>query len=127
MPDYDNDDLSRDIPQVSRRARVYKLEDNGASDAARRRRQHKEGIATAKMMIRDIIRRQLGQTGLPPMDPDIAKERMERWLARIDMLKAKLQDERPAPRTVAPVARRVAREDRRRRKAALKQSTKGKR
>lgn len=121
MPDYDRD-LSRSVPQVAHRARAYKLEDNGASDAARRRRQHKEGIATAKSMIRDIIKRQLGQTGLPPMDPDIAGRRLEGWLSRIEELKAKLQAEGASTRMIAPVARRVAREDRRRRKNASTQA-----
>lgn len=123
-PDHE-DDLSRSMPQVSRRARAYKLEDNGASDAAHQRRRHKEGIAAARNMIRDINKRQSGQSGRPPLDPDVADKALRRWQERIDMLKQKLQDERPSARLIAPVARRVAREDRRRRRAELKQNKQG--
>lgn len=121
----DHDDLSASMPQVSHRARAYKLEDNGASDAAHLRRQHKEGIGTARNMIREINKRQAGQSGRPPLDPDDAEEALRRWQERIDMLKQKLQDERPAARIIAPVARRVAREDRRRRRIELKHKKQG--
>lgn len=121
----DHDDLSRSMPQVSHRARAYKLEDNGASDAAHLRRRHKEGIGAARTMIRDLNRRQAGQSGWPPLDPDDAEEALRRWQERIDMLKQKLQDERPSVRIIAPVARRVAREDRRRRRAELKHKEQG--
>lgn len=115
--------LADRIKQVSRRARAYKLEDDGASDLARRKRALRESIAHRKLMIADIEKRQAGGSRLPPHDPAFAERVTAAHREAIRDLKEKLAAVGPAGPVIAPVARRVAREDRRRAKKAQNQPT----
>jgi len=109
--------LARRFPQVAVRARLYRLEDDGASDLARRKRAAKDRgpdvVERHERAIAAIEKRQRGESALEPVDPKIAEIRIESHRKAIRRHKAGL-DEIPAVNVVAPVARRVAREDRRR-------------
>ncbi|BCW71878.1 hypothetical protein [Arthrobacter sp. NicSoilB8] len=108
--------LADRFPQVAVRARMYKLEDDGASDLARRKRAAKDRgpdvVARHAQAIAAIEKRQRGETALDPVSPKIAEIRIESHRRAIRRYKAGL-DVIPAVNVVAPVARRVAREDRR--------------
>lgn len=111
------ENLAERFPQVAVRARMYRLEDDGASDLARRKR-HAKGrdvIAQHENAIAAIEKRQAGDTFLTPHPPEIAAKRIAAHRAAIRRQEAGLNDI-PAVNVVAPVARRVAREDRRRAK-----------
>ncbi|WP_235778880.1 hypothetical protein [Sinomonas notoginsengisoli] len=105
--------LAERIPGVARRARVYGLEDDGASDLARRRRWARDRVA--------FLRRSIAELEAQPREGVFAKltdEKAERLLAAY---RAKLPEAEeakdaigPAVNVVAPVVRRVQREDRRR-------------
>lgn len=108
------------FPQVAVRARLYRLEDDGASDLARRKRAAKDagdGVARRDAAIRALEKRQRGESTLEPLDPVIAEIRIESHRKAIRRHQAGL-DESPAVNVIAPVARRVAREDRRRERRA---------
>jgi hypothetical protein len=111
------ENLAARFPQVAVRARMYRLEDDGASDLARRKRAAKgrDIIAQHQKAIAAIEKRQAGDTFLDPYPPEIAAKRIEAHRAAIRRQEAGLNDV-PAVNVVAPVARRVAREDRRRTK-----------
>ncbi|HEX9088233.1 MAG TPA: hypothetical protein VF867_11960 [Arthrobacter sp.] len=106
--------LADTVKQASRRARIYRLEDDGASDLARRKRSLKESIASRKMIIFRIEQRQAGATGLPPRPGDEAERFIAAHSEAIRDLKEQLAAAGPATAILAPMARRVAREDRRR-------------
>lgn len=110
------EDLSERFPQVAVRARLYRLEDNGASDLARRKRAAKDSAANSRLAIKAIQKRQAGYSRLPPMDQETA----DAWIAAH---RQRIADHEsgdtaigPTVNVTAPVARRVAREDRRRRR-----------
>ncbi|ACL42238.1 hypothetical protein Achl_4287 (plasmid) [Pseudarthrobacter chlorophenolicus A6] len=108
--------LAERFPQVAVRARLYRLEDDGASDLARRKRSVKDSIASRKDIIARIRKRQAGKTNLPPRPQEEADRTIAAHQEAIRRLEAKKPDVAPAVNIVAPVARRVAREDRRRAK-----------
>lgn len=110
------ENLADRFPQVAVRARIYKLEDDGASDLARRKRALRESIAHRKLMIADLQKRQAGESRLPPHDPEFAARVTAAHRNAIRELKEKLAAVGPDTNVLAPVARRVAREDRRRAK-----------
>lgn len=111
-------DLSVRIPQVAHRARAYKLEDNGASDQAQRKRWAKGSIRTSKYFVSQIRLRQEGRSSNPPYPPEVAERLIQGHLDHIEEVRQKIRDSRPTAPLIAPVSRRVAREDRRRRRAA---------
>lgn len=114
-----DENLAGRFPQVAVRARMYKLEDNGASDLARRKRAAKDRgpdvVERHERAIAAIERRQRGEAALEPVSPEIAEIRIESHRKAIRRHQAGL-DEVPEVNIVAPVARRVDREDRRRRR-----------
>lgn len=116
------------FPQVAVRARMYRLEDDGASDLARRKRAAKDRgpnvVERHEKAIAAIEMRQRGESAHEPVDPRIAEIRIESHRKAIRRHKAGL-DELPAVNIIAPVARRVAREDRRRTKRQQTKSPKG--
>lgn len=109
----DDENLADLIPAVARRARAYGLEDDGASDLARRRRWARDRVA--------FLRQSIAELEAQPRQGMFAKvsdEKAERLLAAY---RAKLPEAveakgevGPAVNVVAPVVRRVQREDRRR-------------
>lgn len=116
--------LADRFPQVAVRARLYKLEDDGASDLPRRKRAAKDRgrnvVERHEKAIAAIEKRQRGESGLDPVSPEIAEIRIEAHRKAIRRHKAG-PNEAPTVNIVAPVARRVAREDRKReRKASRK-------
>ena len=113
-------DLSADIPQVAHRARAYGLEDNGASDQAHRKRQAKGTIRASKYFISQIRLRQEGRTSSTPYPPEVAERLIQGHLDHISEARQSIRDSRPTTPLIAPVARRVAREDRRRRRRTAK-------
>lgn len=100
--------------QASRRARLYRLEDNGASDLAHRRRAAKDSIATHREMIARIEARQAGNSHLPPHPQDLADRLITGHRDAIRKLAKTRAEVGPAVNIIAPMTRRVAREDRRR-------------
>lgn len=111
------EDLSVRFPQVAVRARLYRLADDGASDRARRRRAAKDSAANSRYAVEAILKRQAGETRFPPLDPKTAARMIEGRRRRIEDYENGSRPNGPSPRIIAPVARRVAREDRRRRRA----------
>lgn len=114
------ENLADRFPQVAVRARLYRLEDDGASDLAQRKRARKDAgdvVARRKAAIEAIEKRQRGESRLQPLDPVIAAARIESHRRAIRRHEAGL-DDLPAVNVLAPVARRVAREDRRRERKA---------
>jgi hypothetical protein len=113
------ENLADRFPQVAVRARMYKLEDDGASDLARRKRASKDRgpnvVERHEKAIAAIEKRQRGESTLEPVDPKIAEIRIESHRKAIRRHQAGL-DQVPTVNVLAPVARRVAREDRRRAK-----------
>lgn len=111
------ENLAGRFPQVAVRARMYRLEDDGASALARRKRAAKDRgpdvVARHERAIAAIERRQRGESALEPVAPEIAEARIESHRKAIRRHQAGL-DQTPAVNVLAPVARRVAREDRRR-------------
>lgn len=99
------------------RARLYRLEDDGASDLAHRKRTAKDRgrnvIERHEKAIAAIEKQQRGESALEPVDPRIAEIRIESHRKAIRRHQAGL-DDAPAVNIVAPVVRRVPREDRRR-------------
>lgn len=115
----DQPNLVAEIPQVSRRARAYKLTDDGASDRARRRRLAKavkDSPERRRAAIESIRKRQAGGSDLRPLPSERAAHLISWHEKAIRQMESGL-DAIPAP-VIAPVARRVAREDRRRTKKA---------
>lgn len=112
------ENLASRFPQAAVRARMYRLEDGGASDLAHRKRSLKESIASRKLSIAQIQNRQAGKTGLPPRPQGEADGLIARHRAAIRELKEKLTDIGTSTPVIAPMTRRVAREDRRRERNA---------
>lgn len=112
------EDLSVRFPQVAVRARLYRLEDDGASDLAHRKRAVKESAANSRLAIKAIQKRQAGEGRLPPMDQETADTMIASHRERIAELEARADAIGPDVNLTAPVARRVAREDRKRRRRA---------
>jgi hypothetical protein len=108
------ENLADRFPQAAVRARMYKLEDNGASDLAHRKRSLRESIATRRAIIYRIEQRQAGATDLPPRPHEEAERFLAAHREAIRNLKEKLAYLAPAVPVIAPMTRRVAREDRRR-------------
>jgi small-conductance mechanosensitive channel len=106
--------LAERYPQAAVRARLYRLEDDGASDLARRKRSIKESIATRRDTITRIEERQAGKTNLPPRPQEQADQFIAAHREAIRKLEERLADVAPAANIIAPMTRRVAREDRRR-------------
>jgi hypothetical protein len=110
------EDLSERFPQVAVRARLYRLEDDGASDLARRKRAAKDSAANSRRAIKALQKRQAGEGRLPPMDHDTADRMIAAHRQRIADRESGATTVGPAVNVTAPVARRVAREDRKRRR-----------
>ncbi|WP_427019328.1 hypothetical protein ACQCSX_22485 (plasmid) [Pseudarthrobacter sp. P1] len=106
--------LAATVPQVSRRARAYNLEDDGASDLSRRKRAAKDSAANRRQFIAAIEQRQAGQGPFPPRDPEVAARLIDAHRQVIRAHETQRDAASPAANIIAPVARRVAREDRRR-------------
>lgn len=114
----DGPDLSRDTPRADRRARLYKLEDDGASEAAERKRRARNAIASAERAIERIHDRQNHLHPLPPMDQYEAGALITRYNGVIRTNREVIDEAGVTSSLIAPMTRRVAREDRRRRRAA---------
>lgn len=112
--------LAERFPQAAVRARLYRLEDDGASDLARRKRSVKDSIASRKDAIARIEARQAGETNLPPRPQEEADRFIAGHQEAIRKLETKKPDVGPAVNIIAPMARRVAREDRRRARKSAK-------
>jgi small-conductance mechanosensitive channel len=108
------ENLAARFPQAAVRARMYRLEDDGASDLARRKRSLRESIAARRAIILQIEQRQAGAGKLPPRPQGEAERFIAGHREGIRELKAKLAALAPATPVIAPMTRRVAREDRRR-------------
>lgn len=106
--------LATVVPQAAHRARVYDLEDNGAADLAHRKRALRESIASSRAMIFRIEQRQAGADVHPPLPPETAERLLAGHRKAIAERKEKLATIAPAAPLIAPMTRRVAREDRRR-------------
>lgn len=119
--------LVKEIKRIDFRARAYKLSDDGASDQARKRRFAKEAKANGrdassveyhKKAIAAIRRAQEN-----PNVSEAIRKNYELWISRHEQEIRQLESldtpelvTKPAVRVVAPIARRVRREDRRRTK-----------
>lgn len=112
--------LAVNTPQVAHRARAYKLEDNGASDMAHRKRDLKNSIANSRRTIAGIRDRQNGLSVFPPLDQSSAGFLIAKHHEHIRVCEEKITELRPGSPLIAPVTRRVAREDRRRSRRAKK-------
>lgn len=108
------ENLADRVKQASRRARLYGLEDDGASDLAQRKRSAKDSIANRRYLIQRIEERQAGLTSLPPRPQDEADRFIAAHLEAIKKLEDAKPEIGPAVNILAPMTRRVAREDRRR-------------
>lgn len=108
------ENLAGRFPQAAVRARLYRLEDDGASDLAHRKRSLRESIASRKMVIFRIEQRQAGATDLLPRPQEEADRFIAGHREAIRELKEKLAALGTAAPVIAPMTRRVAREDRRR-------------
>lgn len=119
--------LIKEIKRIDFRARAYKLSDGGASDQARKRRFAKEAKSSGRdpssveyhKKAIDALRRVQDK----PETVERFREVSEVWIARheqeirrLESLDAPELVTKPAVRVVAPIARRVRREDRRRMK-----------
>jgi len=113
-----DEQLAERFPQTAVRARLYRLEDDGASDLARRKRSVKVSISNRKDTIARIRKRQAGETNLPPRPQEEADRYIAAHQEAIRKLEETKPDVGPAVNIVAPTNRRVAREDRRRAKRA---------
>ncbi|GAA4033168.1 hypothetical protein GCM10023063_15750 [Arthrobacter methylotrophus] len=112
------ENLAGTVKQASRRARIYRLADDGASDLAHRKRSLKESIANRKLLIACIEKRQAGETGQLPRSQEEADRFIAAHREAIRDLKERLAGAAPANPAIAPMTRRVAREDRRRERKA---------
>jgi hypothetical protein len=74
----------------------------------------KDSIASRKELIAQIEKRQAGETSLPPRPQEEADRFIAGHQEAIRKLEAKKPDVGPAVNIIAPMTRRVAREDRRR-------------
>lgn len=120
--------LARTMPQAAHRARAYNLEDNGASDLAHKRRNFKnrssksvqEQIEAERSLIERYKKRLSNPNDVCP------SATIERWIAasekRIRSLESGREELRPDATLIAPMTRRVAREDRKRAKKTKKLS-----
>jgi hypothetical protein len=106
--------LAERFPQAAVRARLYRLEDDGAADLAHRKRAIKDRIATRRMLIAKIEERQAGQSRFPPLPQEDAERFIAAHRDAIRRLEEQKADLGPASPVIAPMTRRVAREDRRR-------------
>ncbi|QOD06018.1 hypothetical protein [Pseudarthrobacter sp. BIM B-2242] len=126
-PYYDNlrasgENLADRVKQASRRARLYDLEDDGASDLAQRKRSAKDSIATRRYLIKRIEDRQAGRANLPPRPQEEADNFIAAHLEAIKRLEEAKPEIGPAVNVLAPMTRRVAREDRRRSRRTKKRA-----
>lgn len=117
--------LVKEIKRIDFRARAYKLSDDGASEQARKRRFAKEAKSSGrdpssveyhKKAIAALRRIQAN-----PETVERFREVSEGWIARHEQEIRQLESVdtpelvvKPTVRVVAPIARRVRREDRRR-------------
>lgn len=118
--------LAAPYPQVSTRARLYKLQDDGAARAAQRRRDARnrhgtDPVAEHRADIERILARQAGTTKLAPLSEASACGSLGCTNA-IRRHQSAFDATAPAVNLIAPVARRVAREDRRRKAAEQRKS-----
>lgn len=112
--------LAAETPQVSHRARAYKLEDDGASGMAHRKRDLKNSIANSRRSIAAIRDRQNGLSVFPALDQERAGYLITKHNEHIRACEEKIAQLRPGSPLIAPVTRRVAREDKRRSRRAKK-------
>lgn len=116
------ENLAARIPQVARRARVYRLEDNGASKLAQRKRDAKSSIyrtdpvARHERAIAAIEARQAGLTQAQPLNRSVAEHWIRGHRRAIRAHLSGLDAIAPTVKVIAPITRRVAREDRRRKR-----------
>lgn len=119
--------LVKEIKRIDFRARAYKLSDDGASDQARARRRAKDekardrdpsSIKYHKNAIAAIRRAQENPkvTGKIRDNYDLWIVRHEQEIRRLESLDSPELIVKPTVRVVAPISRRVRREDRRRTK-----------
>jgi hypothetical protein len=112
--------LAADVPQVSRRARAYKLSDDGASEQALRRRYAKDrkaargGASVLEYHRAAIDRITARQAGPKPVSEEMAAHWIRRHEKAIRDHLAGRDADRPVVRVVPPIVRRVQREDRKR-------------
>lgn len=112
--------LAKEIPQAHRRAHAYGLKDDGGIKWSRDRRARKNRRRNLKLAIAEMERRLAGPEQKTIHGRTIVYDKDE-IRARLERLHAALRelDEtsgQGTPRVIAPMTRRVAREDRRRSK-----------
>lgn len=123
--------LVKEIKRIDFRARAYKLADDGASDQARKRRFAKEaksnGRDPSSVEYHKKAIAALRKIQEKPETVERFREVSEIWIARheqeIRQLESLEEPElvvKPTVRVVAPIVRRVRREDRRRTKLEKK-------
>ncbi|MCU6481932.1 hypothetical protein [Arthrobacter sp. A2-55] len=102
------------VKRADQRAHLYDLEDDGASALAQTKRRLKGAIATRRAIIAELRTGKAAAARGLVRDPMLVADQIMKHEARIIELRAAL-DSLPAPGVLAPMTRRVAREDRRRR------------
>lgn len=121
----DDRNLVKEIKRIDFRARAYKLSDDGASDQALKRRYAKEARAAGRDPSSVEYHKKAIESAQKvqsrPDTSDRLRELSETWIAnhekeirRLESLDTPEVITKPAVRVVAPIARRVRREDRRR-------------
>jgi hypothetical protein len=119
--------LVKEIKRIDFRARAYKLSDDGASDQARKRRFAKDaksnGRDPSSIEYHKKAIAALRKVQDKPETVERFREVSEVWIARHEQEIRQLESldspeliVKPTVRVVAPIARRVRREDRRRTK-----------
>ncbi|WP_422759186.1 hypothetical protein [Paenarthrobacter sp. C1] len=108
----EDEPLAERFPQAAVRARLYRLEDDGAADLAHRKRASKDSIATRRELIQRI--QAAGLTKHEPMPQEQADRFIAGHLEAIKKLEEAKPEIGPGVNIIAPMTRRVAREDRRR-------------
>lgn len=117
--------LVKEIKRIDFRARAYKLSDDGASDQARKRRFAKDaksnGQDPSSVGYHNSAIEAIRRIQSKPQTSERFREVSEVWIARHEQAIRQLESldnpeliVKPTVRVVAPVARRVRREDRRR-------------
>lgn len=112
--------LAKEIPQAHRRAHAYELKDDGGIKWSRDRRARKNNRRNLKLAIAEMERRLAGPEQKTVNGRTIAYDKDE-IRVRLERLHAALREldetsDLGTPRVIAPMTRRVAREDRRRSK-----------
>lgn len=113
-------DESQRVPQVSSRARVYKLSDDGASDLALTKRYHRDNRANLKALAEHLEQQLESGKFSHRSTREQVQARLENVKRSIERSKESPDSFGPTPTIVAPITRRVRREDKKRRKASRK-------